>query len=705
MSGERFTGSDGAAPTGRRCGPAEGPGWNVPPHLLRWLGTLAAFREPALAAGTALLVGLILALAVSAVATAYLDPDQLLAELGTDRSPFNPLITYALSHLGPFRAGTGGVVLGVEVPSVRILVRPGFLCLVLLPLVSLLAGSAVFSRAFEARTGLGPIGFAARTALVYAGLSTVVILSANASLAGLLRQLPVFAGFSVPGTFLMTLLWGFLFSLPGWRLAQAGPLGAPGGRYAPYLRAVAAGSTALALEFAFLLAVGLVAVPLVIAGSSSAVPPAAGLAAVPNLAAYALAYIHGSPVHAASNLPELEGRVAASLAGGVEGVPPFGSVHYLLLLVPLTTLLLGGYTLDRRRPALGLGRLGAAAFFGLGYGLAGAAVVNAAQVSVLARGATEMLNTLGTLVYGETVGLSVGCPVPLTWLLLTASGALFGLTGAAFNRTKVAPGEAAPTARASSGRRFGALVLTLSVAAAVAGYIALKPVVAPGRRLVENQAVAGELTESRPAHLYRFAAVEGRLYIVETRRLSPECDTVLSLYDRPVPVGRRLARSDDVDELYGHASMACWMATRSGTVYVEVAAYSDHYGTYEVLLSVPPRGGGRSPEEAEALVVDGLGVVGTLEPGRTGWFTFKARAGTTYYVVTDCLEGDTVITLFSGSPESPVAGDDDAGPGPGSLVEYTADADEDLFVCVGQHPHHEGETVYRLRVLTTHPGN
>jgi hypothetical protein len=219
------------------------------------------------------------------------------------------------------------------------------------------------------------------------------------------------------------------------------------------------------------------------------------------------------------------------------------------------------------------------------------------------------------------------------------------------------------------------------------------PISADGRPIPGYIEVPGD------ADFFLFAAEANWSYIIRTDRLTPEMDTVLTLY---APDGRTVLAEDD-NSGGGRASRIAWSAPASGTYFVAVRhASSSGTGGYELVIE---RSGyaddyGNEPAAAATIPTDGTMINGRIEvPGDIDYFSFPARAEGEYTITTSNLspEMDTVLTLYGTDGRTALAEDDNGGGGRASKIEWTCPASGTYFIAV-RHARPQGTGSYSLAI-------
>ncbi len=206
---------------------------------------------------------------------------------------------------------------------------------------------------------------------------------------------------------------------------------------------------------------------------------------------------------------------------------------------------------------------------------------------------------------------------------------------------------------------------------------------------------------------FRFEAVAGSAYTVETGGLGGGADTVIALYGDPPSI--RISRNDDYPG-YARASRIDWIATASATVLIEVRQFgSSGTGTYSVRAfpTELPGEGNDVSTGATPLTADGAWLDESFSSaGDVDWFEFEGVAGSTYAVETGrLLDGaDTAITLFGPSSISPIGENDDyPGASRASRIDWVAAASGTYLAHV-RHWSGSGTGSYSVRVETLSVG-
>lgn len=720
----------GAARAGTGLRGTGAPGGSVLEGLRSLLGPFArdTFREPALGAATAVGVGLFISLVISTLVRSWLDRSLGLSDMGIPLPAANFLSVHVLSHLVGLKVKAAASFLGYQLPTMEAGVRIGILAFLLVPVVSIAVGTAAFSRLFRTRTGLGRVAYAVRFACAYAVFIFVIGLIAGAiASSGLSRQgVEGSAWFSIPGLLMMGLLLGLVFSLIGTSLRRDEPDTASPA--VPYLAAAGAGMTAVALQLLLLV----VPAAVLVAELEGIDRVDSGfLLLVPNFALYLMAYLHGAPVSLSAEVAGLgeSESVSASLLGGIRGAGPVPAegrwISFLLVLIPVVVLVLMGRQLARGRERGEI--LPATLAFGLGYTFLGTFLTFASQVRMQLGGMEDFFG-------GGDMGMAAGASALLMFVLLAVFGTLLAWVGAWWGPTAgggmvgggLAIGAPAGRARAArwpagaavaprravrgpgagawvvrNRRALWAIVAVAAVAGLAVGAVLLVPKLMGPPTLGLDQPETGTLSDRTQENWYRFKAEQGVTYFVETYRLSPGCDTVVALYQSRDAEASPLDSNDDAEGPFGgKSSQICWTAGFTGMAYVKVTPYeADRTGTYDIVVTAPPEGGGHSSDATARLEVGDHGILGRVGSGASDWFSFRATAGVPHYVLIECLNGDTVAYLLSESATH-IDVDDDSGVRNGSMLTYVPETSENLLVKVVQFSGRSGETWYRIRVLT-----
>ncbi len=186
-----------------------------------------------------------------------------------------------------------------------------------------------------------------------------------------------------------------------------------------------------------------------------------------------------------------------------------------------------------------------------------------------------------------------------------------------------------------------------------------------------------------------FEVEAGTRYVVETRGLGADCDTVLTLHDED---GTELAWDDDGGE-ESLASLVSWTAREDGTLFAEVRQFDelaegDDTGYQIWVTESEPVVGvtdeyepDDTMEQASAIL---LGIPQTHnihEAGDRDWVFFEAIEGQTYVIETSNLRGgmDTIIFLHDEEGQKLAENDDNAGDQT-SRITWRAESSATLYV-------------------------
>jgi len=196
---------------------------------------------------------------------------------------------------------------------------------------------------------------------------------------------------------------------------------------------------------------------------------------------------------------------------------------------------------------------------------------------------------------------------------------------------------------------------------------------------------------------FRFTAVPGLTYELETFDLGPGSDTVISLYRSD---GTTLVAEND-DSGATLASKITWVADSQDTFYIMVRHYNQmRTGSYKIRLMGFDDHCDSRMSCATHLIPNGTLVQGSFEKDQDkDLFKFQAIFGVTYEIKTSNLspECDTIIYLFS-SDGDPIDNDDDGGDELwASRIIWTADSSGTFYVLV-KHWSESGRGTYNLSV-------
>jgi hypothetical protein len=253
-----------------------------------------------------------------------------------------------------------------------------------------------------------------------------------------------------------------------------------------------------------------------------------------------------------------------------------------------------------------------------------------------------------------------------------------------------------------------------------------RPAVARAGEVVLD--TSGDTSDGPADNTFILPCQAGEFYVIDTSNLSEDGDTVILVYrpgeDTPF-IGQ--------DDAWSLDSNLGFIADQTGDYRVEILPYdadqdndlddgcddSDNDGTYELEIDRVPQGGGDDRESAAELEVDGLGLYEVLgDETPYFWYRFNAEAGQTYYIYTDGgvtaewftgEDTDTAITIYDAEGDY-IDEDTDSGMCCGSLLEYTAEADEVVYVEVALYEWWDGYDgpyddtgPFRIRVVTGDP--
>ncbi|MGD9632966.1 MAG: S8 family serine peptidase [Pirellulales bacterium] len=154
----------------------------------------------------------------------------------------------------------------------------------------------------------------------------------------------------------------------------------------------------------------------------------------------------------------------------------------------------------------------------------------------------------------------------------------------------------------------------------------------------------------------------------------------------------RLYAGDGVTELAfddeggtNHGSLLEYTPASYGLFYLEVAGYGLSNGSYSLRLSIRDDHGDNSGEATPIAVPTSL-VANIDRAADTDWFSFQAVAGNSYRFETSLITlHDSVMSLMNTDGVTPLAFDDDSGPGLASLINWIAPADGTYYVLVASY--------------------
>jgi putative cell wall-binding protein len=141
---------------------------------------------------------------------------------------------------------------------------------------------------------------------------------------------------------------------------------------------------------------------------------------------------------------------------------------------------------------------------------------------------------------------------------------------------------------------------------------------------------------------------------------------------------------------------AAWDGVTPLFVHFELAPVADGPDAYEP---------DDISSQAKQIPTDGTVQERTLWPqGDVDWATFEAQAGTTYVIETSRTYGttDTYLYLYDSDATTELASDDDGGDGWFSRIEWTAPADQTIYVRV-EYFFSSGVGYYGLSVMEPEP--
>jgi subtilisin-like proprotein convertase family protein len=197
---------------------------------------------------------------------------------------------------------------------------------------------------------------------------------------------------------------------------------------------------------------------------------------------------------------------------------------------------------------------------------------------------------------------------------------------------------------------------------------------------------------------FSFEAVAGTTYDLSTT-LGTLTDTKLRLIDTDGVT--EIAQNDNAN---GLASEIQWTPTVSGTYYAEVSGANSLTGSYDLTVDTTNDDHGNFAATATPIAVPSTsgGVIETA--GDLDWFSFTAVMGTQYEFATTLLTlADSQLQVVDTDGVSQLAFDDDSGPGPASLIDWTAPASGTYYVVVNGFSADTG--AYSLSASTVGPGS
>jgi hypothetical protein len=197
---------------------------------------------------------------------------------------------------------------------------------------------------------------------------------------------------------------------------------------------------------------------------------------------------------------------------------------------------------------------------------------------------------------------------------------------------------------------------------------------------------------------FSFDAVAGTTYDLSTT-LGTLTDTKLRLIDTDGVT--QIAQNDNAN---GLASEIQWPPTVSGTYYAEVSGANSLTGSYDLTVNTSNDDHGNFAATATPIAVPSTsgGVIETA--GDLDWFSFSATQGTKYEFATTLLTlADSQLALYDTDGVSQLAFDDDGGPGPASLIDWTAPASGTYYVAANGFSADTG--AYTLSAAIVSPGS
>jgi hypothetical protein len=226
---------------------------------------------------------------------------------------------------------------------------------------------------------------------------------------------------------------------------------------------------------------------------------------------------------------------------------------------------------------------------------------------------------------------------------------------------------------------------------------------------VDRQAWRNWLDYAQAENWYKFEAVQGTRYWLQTLDLGPMCDTVLTLFDTDSQTA--LGDNDDSPGR-GNGAMLEWVAPANATYYARVSPYEMGLGGYVFCVTTTgPEYDYDDLDYATAVTVDGEPQPASAVSGDYDWFTFAATKGQTYTIETTDLSPGCDTYLVVMDENGAVLGEnDDINYDEGILasrVEWTATATITVYARVS--PRSEGEQTgtgtYQLKVTKSARGS
>ena len=195
---------------------------------------------------------------------------------------------------------------------------------------------------------------------------------------------------------------------------------------------------------------------------------------------------------------------------------------------------------------------------------------------------------------------------------------------------------------------------------------------------------------------FRFNAVAGLTYQIETFDLGRNSDTMIGLFRSD---GSTLVAQDD-DGGGGSASRIIWVADETDLVFVAVRQYNPTLtGSYHIRVRGYDDHCDTRTACATTLIPNDAPTPGRFEADQDeDWFQFFGIADMEYQIATGDLEQgcDTYLYLFDASGQL-IAFDDDSGGGLASMIVYYPTA-TGTFHVLAKHYHPAGRGGYQISV-------
>ena len=225
---------------------------------------------------------------------------------------------------------------------------------------------------------------------------------------------------------------------------------------------------------------------------------------------------------------------------------------------------------------------------------------------------------------------------------------------------------------------------------------------------VDTRAWREWLDSAEAQNWFKFTAVQGTRYWLQTLELGPLCDTVLTLYDKDTRT--ELDGSDDSPGR-GNGSLVEWVAPSNGVYYARVTPYGGGLGGFVFCVTTTgPEYDYFNWDYATPVTPDGEAVPGSAVDGDYDWFVFTAAKGLTYTIKTADLAPGCDTYLLVMDEDGNLLGENDdidyEGGNLASRVEWTATATVKVYVRVTPRAEgdQDGTGVYELEVTTTAEG-